>query len=87
MNFDVIWVPAAESQLAAIWTNARDRNAVTRASDRIDRELRTDPQSKGESRPPGLRVLIDLPLVVYFEVSEPDRRVRVLRVIGSGSLR
>lgn len=85
MNFDVVYVPSAEAQLAAIWVNAPDQADVSRASDRIDRLLGSDPLTAGESRPPGRRGAIELPLVVYYEVSEPDRRVRVLPVIGAGT--
>jgi hypothetical protein len=87
MNFTVVWVPSAEDQLADLWLNARDRGALTRAADRIHRLLGTDPINAGESRPDDRRVLIELPLVVYFEISEPDRMVRVLRVISGESLR
>lgn len=86
MNFDVIWIPSAENQLADIWVNAADRSAVTEASSRIDQILGTDPNGAGESRTDGRRILIELPLVVYYEVSAPDRRVRVLRVLAVGSL-
>ncbi len=86
MNFDVWYVPAAENELATIWANATERNAVTEASDRIDAALARDPLGVGESRADRYRVLIDLPLVVYYEVSEPDRRVRVLRVVAADSL-
>ena len=86
MNFDVWWIPAAEDQLAEIWMAATDRNAVTQAADRIDTVLAANPLGAGESRADRYRVLIDLPLIVYYEVSEPDRRVRVLRVISSETL-
>jgi plasmid stabilization system protein ParE len=86
MEYTVIWVPSAEGQLAELWMAARDREAVTLASDRIDRTLCDAPLDAGESRPDGYRILIDLPLVVYFQVIPDDRLVRVLRVIGSRSL-
>jgi plasmid stabilization system protein ParE len=86
MNFDVWWIPAAENQLAEIWMAATDRNAVTQAADRIDTALAADPLGVGESWPDRYRVLIDMPLVVYYEVSEPDQRVRVLRVVAAGTL-
>lgn len=86
MKYTVVYVPSAEDQLAEIWMAATDREAVTVASDRIDRTLADDPVDAGESRPDGYRVLIELPLVVYFHILEADRMVRVLRVIGSRSL-
>jgi plasmid stabilization system protein ParE len=86
MNYTVIWVPSAEGQLAEIWMAAGDREAVTVASDRIERTLADAPTTAGESRPDGFRILIELPLVVYFQVIEDDRLVRVLRVVGSRTL-
>jgi plasmid stabilization system protein ParE len=87
MNYDVIWVPSAENQLASIWTAARNRTAVARAAARIDGMLANDPNSEGESRPDGRRVLIVMPLVVYYQVDEADRRVRVLHVRASRTFR
>lgn len=82
MNYTVVFVPSAEGQLAAIWTASGNRNAVTRAADRIDQLLGMDPAGVGESRDDRFRVLIELPLTVYYEVHEADRRVQVLRVVG-----
>jgi hypothetical protein len=55
---------------------------VARAADRIDQLLGTAPAGVGESRGDRFRVLIELPLTVYYEVHEADRRVQVLRVVG-----
>jgi hypothetical protein len=80
MNYTVDWVPRAEQELAALWMDAQSRDAVTRASHRIDQLLRHDPEQAGESRPRGRRILFELPLGVVFRVY-PDRRlVRVLHV-------
>lgn len=86
MNYDVLWVPSAENQLAELWLTANDRGAVIRASNTIDKALERDPVVTGESRSDGRRVLIELPLVVYYEIIPDDRRVRVLRVIGASRL-
>src|SRR5437016_5078269 len=40
MSFRVEWLPDAERELAAIWVNASDREAVTVAATLIDVELR-----------------------------------------------
>src|SRR5262249_46426250 len=64
MNFTVVWDPAAEQELAELWINAPDRNAVTQAANHIDRTLQTDPEQHGESRPDGRRILIVAPLGV-----------------------
>jgi plasmid stabilization system protein ParE len=80
MIFTVIWKLLAEEQLAAIWMDTEDRQAVTRAANAIDRLLREDPQTAGESRSGLTRVLVVDPLVVHFDVSADDRMVHVLTV-------
>jgi len=80
MNFQVHWVSEAEDELAAIWLNAGDRNAVTEAAHRIDRTLQTHPEEAGESRSEERRVLLEAPLGVTFTVSRLDRTVLVLAV-------
>jgi plasmid stabilization system protein ParE len=81
VNYTVVWQPTAENQLAAAWVDAKDRRAVTRASDQIDTLLGAVPDRVGESRDTGRRVLVVLPLVVTYEVIEDDKLVRVLRVV------
>jgi hypothetical protein len=48
MRYTVVWTPRALDRLAKIWTQARDRQAVTDASDRLDVALRDDPDTKGK---------------------------------------
>jgi hypothetical protein len=55
MNYRVRWIPSAEQDLARLWLNAADRNAVSRGAHLIDRELERDPDNAGESRPNGRR--------------------------------
>lgn len=76
--FRVSWSRRAINQLAAIWTNATDRNAVAAASHAIDQALENDPENEGESRPNNRRVTYALPLGVRFRVDAAQRRVRVL---------
>jgi plasmid stabilization system protein ParE len=80
MSYSVTWQPAAENQLADLWLNAPDRDAITAAADRIDRLLSRDPANVGESRAGSRRVVIDSPLVVFYEVREAQQAVYVLRV-------
>ena len=84
MRYTVGWQPAAERGLAALWTVARDRAAVTQAAHRIEELLVRNPEDAGESRTPdgspGRRILFDPPLAVVFSVSESVREVRVLDV-------
>jgi plasmid stabilization system protein ParE len=79
MRYTVTWLPAAQDELANIWNQAADRQAVTNAANRIDRTLLWNAEQKG--RPDnGRRILIDLPLAVTFTVSPDDRLVRVVWV-------
>jgi hypothetical protein len=67
-------------QLAQVWLDAPDRNAVTAAANEVDRLLAIDPAGQGESRAAGLRVLIVEPLMVGYMVNDDDRRVIVFSV-------
>jgi plasmid stabilization system protein ParE len=78
--FEVLWKRSARGQLADIWVNASNRNAITAAVDSIDRALRSDPDEQGESREDQERVVVVPPLVVDFRVIEEDRRVEILAV-------
>lgn len=80
MKYTVVWIPAAEAQLATIWINSIDRSAVTAAADTIDDSLRTDPILRGETLRRTIRVMVEEPLQVKYSVDEDDRIVRVLNV-------
>jgi hypothetical protein len=82
MHFTVVWLPGAENDLARVWMQAVDRDAVTRASHTIDRLLRTDPQSKGQREGERFRLAVG-PLVVLFRVYPEDRQVRVIAANSS----
>ena len=80
MRYTVVWTPAAEQDLAAVWLDAEDRQAVTSASNLIDRLLASDPDTRGETRFDTVRTLVVSPLGVDFEFIEEDRIVWVLSV-------
>jgi hypothetical protein len=80
MSFTVVWKPEAERRLATIWTDATDRDAVTRASAAIDKAFKSHPETLGESRPKERRIWLEDPLDVIFRVSPQDRLVSVLTV-------
>jgi len=80
MNHTVIWLASAEQELAALWVDAVNREAITRATHQIDELLGKNPERAGESRFEDSRILLAKPLGVTFEVSEPDRLVRVHHV-------
>jgi hypothetical protein len=78
VKYTVRWTRKARlQQLAQVWLDAPDRNAVTAATNEVDRLLATDPARQGESRAGGLRVLIVEPLIVGYMVNDDDRRVVV----------
>jgi hypothetical protein len=85
MKWTVVWDPAAQDVLAELWNQGPDRAAISEASDRIDWRLQRDPQSCGEARDDDLRILIELPLAVYFKVAALDRLVSVIDVWRWGS--
>jgi hypothetical protein len=80
VNYAVVWQPTAVNQLAELWSEADDRAALTRATDHIDAILADRPDDVGESRAGNRRLVIEPPIAVFYEVVEPDKLVRVLRV-------
>jgi plasmid stabilization system protein ParE len=79
-RYTVVWSDPAQNQLARIWLEASDKQAVTAAANAIDAELAADAEKKGGELHEGLRTLDILPLHVLFTVSPPDRMVRVVTV-------
>ncbi len=80
MTYTVVWVPAAEQELAELWINTARRREVTEAAGAIDLRLQAAPAEEGESRAHGRRILLVPPPGVTFEVLLKDRIVRVLDV-------
>ena len=80
MTYTVEWLPAAEDDLARIWTAAVDRKAITDAANAIDTLLERDPYSRSESRSDQAQIMFMLPLGVLFDVDETRRVVSVWAV-------
>jgi hypothetical protein len=80
MNFTVTWLASAEDELATIWLEAPNRDAITQAAAKIDHRLKKRPLDEGESRENGRRILIETPLAVVYRVDVDDRLVRVLQI-------
>jgi hypothetical protein len=80
MKYTVVYLPSAEQQLADLWLKAADPVAVSRASDKIDRLLESNPKGLGESRASSLRILFEEPLAVVYDVREADFMVKVWAV-------
>ena len=82
MTYRVVWLAALHDDLARLYLQAREdgaAEAVTRATDEIDRTLAASP-GEGESRAGSDRVFIREPLCVYFEVHDEERVVVVTGV-------
>jgi len=79
MRLLLSWVPSAEDELMLIWIGAPDRNAVSRATNEIDRLLRDKALEVGEETGANRRLQV-APLEVIYTVSLDDCRVRVLEV-------
>jgi len=79
-RYIVTWIESAQAELAQIWIDASDRQAVTAATHAIDKELVEDAATKGSELREGLRELSVSPLRVLFIVREEDRLVEVSKV-------
>jgi mRNA-degrading endonuclease RelE of RelBE toxin-antitoxin system len=79
-RYTVVWAPDAEDELADLWIEARDRNALTRATNLVDLERSHDAGTKRVGVAEGLRALLAPPLRVLFSVDEDDRVVTVAQV-------
>ncbi len=82
-RYTVTSTQRADGQLVNLWTSAApgERALITQASDELDMILSEDAELKGmslSSAASNLRSLDHHPLRVYFEVSEPDRMVRIV---------
>jgi hypothetical protein len=79
MRYTVTWLTDAEDELMNLWIQASDRQAVTAASNRMEKTLRRDADQKGYTDD-GRRILIDPPLAFTFTVSPDDRLVTIIWV-------
>ena len=77
MKYTVCWRPSAERKLTEIWHRSSDKFAVTKASNEIDRLLKTMPHDVGESRGGTARYLSLSPLAIYYGINDDDRTVDV----------
>lgn len=80
MRYTVVWLPSADDELALLWVQAPDRQALSDAAKRIEQALRIDPDQKGFEQD-GLWYYTDPPLTVAYELSPDDRLVTILQVV------
>ncbi len=79
-RFTVVWYPFPEDELLRLWLAATDRQAITDAANEIDRQLATAPDTIGNAVRDDLRELVVNPLRVLYQISEPDRLVKVTHI-------
>ena len=84
-RYAVIWSVDAEADLARLWLEDADRNALAVAANELDRQLSHAPEQKGVHLAEGLRTIDQPPLRVIFELSHFDRVVRVVKVKHSSA--
>jgi hypothetical protein len=80
MSLTVVWLDAADDQLAAAYLAARARGMagmVTDAAARVESLLRSHAASLGVSRGRHRRLAVVLPLAVQFEVHDDEQIVIV----------
>ena len=78
MKYTVIWDAVVEQELAAAWLAFPDRNAITRASEWLDKHLASNPLHLGIPRSSSIhRIAFRTPLGIEFEVIEDDKKVLV----------
>jgi hypothetical protein len=80
MKWTVTYLPASQDDLANIWLNAPDPQAVAEAADAIDHILTIKPLGAGESRAGSSRIIIAHPLTVLYDVYPEDTLVEVFAV-------
>jgi len=68
MNFTLFWTEQALDSIEHILAAAADPGRILASIQELDQELTRDPQTKGESRPGGRRIVFAHPLAVLFEV-------------------
>ncbi len=80
MKYTVVWTPTAERDLAELWLQSADREAIRSAADTLDNLLSVDAYLRGESRYDSLRIVLAAPLGFDIDVDQDNRSVWVLRV-------
>jgi hypothetical protein len=84
MNDAVIWPDAMINALALQYVEARSAGfgtAFTRAIQRIEERLSSDPLEDTESRGEGIRVIFESPATVYFRIENDGYHVTILHLL------
>jgi hypothetical protein len=80
--FALVWTEHALDDLADVWVavDPPTRDRIEAAINRLNADLRDDPNEVGESRDNKRRIAFAGPLVVVFQVNDVARVVRVNHV-------
>ncbi len=80
MNYRVVWDRWVLRALSAIWLGARDRTAVTRAANIIERLLMLDPHHEGRAMRRDYRSLFVTPLTVKYHIDDQNWLVTIVGI-------
>jgi hypothetical protein len=80
MKYTVIWADSTQAELANMWLDAKNKQAVTKASDEIDRLLAIQSHDVVLKFPQQPQLMSLGCLAVVYEVSSKDCLVKVLGV-------
>ncbi|MCC7476698.1 MAG: hypothetical protein IT425_15015 [Pirellulales bacterium] len=76
-RYTVVYLAEAEENLIALWTDATDRDQVTKSADAADQLLAENPFQDSLYLSEQLRRRDFPPLRFYFEIREEDRLVAI----------
>jgi hypothetical protein len=79
-RFTVVWIEDAEGDLAEVWIDSPNRQAIRAAVDRIDHELAEAPMLYGTHLSEGLWTIYREPLKVFFRIDPISEIVAVQRL-------
>jgi hypothetical protein len=71
-RFTVVWVKDVLDELAEIWMESNEREAITTATLEIDNLLSADPGNKGGELKEGIRFFLAPPLRVLYTINESE---------------
>jgi len=80
MTFRVVWTDKATQELAEIWLNAADREAVNAAAALIDRVLKVHPLDDRHEIVNGFGTALRVPVGIDFGVDPENQLVIVVAV-------
>ncbi|QDS98889.1 hypothetical protein [Adhaeretor mobilis] len=80
-NFTVVSLDEATDDLASLWMDATDRDAVSAASDHVESQLADDPFTQSANLGGNLWMYEAPPLRYFYKPSIADRMVTILSVV------